>query len=100
MNLVNVEILLKIIVAHFLSDFIFQPAKWASEKDKNGLKSWHLYAHISMTVISLFLILLNLKFWRLILIISAFHMVIDSVKSVFKKTNIWVFVSDQILPRR
>ncbi|MGD9200049.1 MAG: DUF3307 domain-containing protein, partial [Chitinispirillia bacterium] len=95
MNSVNVEIFLKILVAHFLSDFIFQPAQWVSEKDKNGLKSWHLYVHIAITLISLFVILMDFKLWKLIIIITLFHIVIDVVKSVFKKTGIWVFVTDQ-----
>lgn len=97
MDALNVDLLLKILVAHFLSDFIFQPTKWATDKDKNGFKSWHLYIHVIITAATLSVLLWDLKLWNLILIITLFHFIIDSAKSAIKITNIWVFIIDQIL---
>lgn len=97
MDALNVDLLLRILVAHFLSDFIFQPSKWATDKDKNGFKSWHLYIHVIITVATLLICLWDLKLWNLIVVISLLHLIIDSTKSAIKKTNIWVFITDQIL---
>ncbi|NOU16064.1 MAG: DUF3307 domain-containing protein [Bacteroidales bacterium] len=97
MDALNADLLLRILVAHFLSDFIFQPTKWATDKDENGFKSRHLYIHIIITAATLFIFLWNLKLWNLILIITLLHFIIDSTKSVIKKTHIWVFIADQIL---
>lgn len=97
MDVLNVDLLLRILVAHFLSDFIFQPTKWAGIKDKRGLTSWHLYIHVLITATTLFLVLWDLKLWNLILIISLLHFIIDSIKSAINITNIWVFIADQFL---
>ncbi len=96
MDALNVDLLLKILVAHFLSDFIFQPNKWATEKDKHGFKSWHLYVHLIITASTLFICLWDFKLWYLVLIISLFHFIIDLIKSSIKRTNIWIFVTDQL----
>jgi hypothetical protein len=97
MDAINVDLLLKILVAHFVSDFILQPTKWATNKDKNGFKSWHLYIHVIITAVTLFIFLWDLKLWSLVLIISLLHFVIDLLKSFLKQTNIWIFITDQLL---
>lgn len=97
MDVLNIDLLLRVLVAHFLSDFIFQPTKWAKCKDDNGFKSWHLYIHIVITTATLFVVLWDFKLWGVILKISLLHFIIDSVKSFVKKTTIWVFITDQIL---
>jgi hypothetical protein len=97
MDALNVDLLLKLLVAHFFSDFIFQRYKWAIDKDKYGVRSWHLYLHIGITAITLFVFLWDLKLWDLVLVISVLHFVIDAAKSTIKKSNIWVFIIDQLL---
>ncbi|MCB9002453.1 MAG: DUF3307 domain-containing protein [Bacteroidales bacterium] len=96
MDALNVDLLLKILVAHFLSDFILQPTKWATEKNKHGFKSWHLYIHVLITAATLFIFLWNFKLWSLVLIISVLHFIIDLIKSFLQRTNILIFVTDQI----
>ncbi|NOY49124.1 MAG: DUF3307 domain-containing protein [Chlorobi bacterium] len=97
MDALNVDLLLKILVAHFLSDFILQPTKWATDKDKHGFKSWHLYIHVIITAATLFIFLWDLKLWSLVLIIFLLHFLIDLIKSSLKRTNIWIFITDQLL---
>jgi len=55
MDVLNIDLLLRILVAHFLSDFLFQPTKLAKDKDENGFKSWYLYLHIIITSVTLFI---------------------------------------------
>ena len=43
MDALNIDLLLRILVAHFLSDFIFQPTKWAKDKDENYNISYFIY---------------------------------------------------------
>lgn len=96
MDALNVDLLLKILVAHFLSDFILQPTKWATAKDKHGFKSWHLYIHVIITAVTLFIFLWDIKLWSLVLVISLLHFVIDLIKSSLQRTNIWIFITDQL----
>jgi len=97
MDALNIDLLLKILVAHFFSDFVLQPTKWAAEKDKHGFKSWHLYVHVIITAATLFIFLWDFKLWGLVLVISLLHFVIDLVKSSIHRTNIWIFVTDQLI---
>ncbi len=97
MDALNIDLLLKLLVAHFLSDFILQPTKLAKKKDEHGVKSWHLYLHIIITAASLCVVLWDIALWPVILIITLTHFIIDAAKSQFKQPNIWVFIIDQIL---
>ena len=38
-------ILIKLILAHLLGDFVFQPDSWVKAKEKKRIKSWQLYVH-------------------------------------------------------
>ncbi|MEZ4793012.1 MAG: DUF3307 domain-containing protein [Gelidibacter sp.] len=92
-------ILLKILLAHIIGDFILQPQKWVEEKEHKKLKSPKLYLHIAIHVALLFLLLWDFALWPLVLAIGGSHFIIDAIKliSQTKKTKrLWFFV-DQIL---
>lgn len=40
------NILIRLVLAHLLSDFVFQSRKWAEEKDAKGFHSRYLYLNI------------------------------------------------------
>jgi hypothetical protein len=94
----NGDLLLKILVAHFISDFILQPTNWAKEKDKKGIFSINFWKHIFIHVIVLCIVLWNfLDYWWLILIVISGHIIIDAAKPKLKFNEPMIFITDQIL---
>ena len=92
-------LLIKLILAHLIGDFILQPKKWVKDKEKNKLKSPKLYLHIAIHIVLLFLIVWDLTLWPILITIGALHFIIDAAKLIFqtKKTKrIWFFI-DQFL---
>ena len=92
-------LLLKLLLAHILGDFFFQPTKWVKHKDKHKLKSVWLYLHIAIHVILMFIILWDLSMTLLIISIGVIHLFIDGLKLIFqnKKNKRYLFFIDQLL---
>jgi hypothetical protein len=97
MELSNIELLLRVLIAHFLSDFVFQPTFWAQEKDKKGIKSPYFWYHISVTIGVLAIMIGNIHYWSILLMISVGHIIIDAIKPIVCKSNVWVFIADQLV---
>jgi len=92
-------ILLKLILAHFLGDFLLQPTAWVKEKEVKKSKSKYLYAHILIHGVIVLLLLWDFNYWLLALLVMISHGVIDVIKlyaqTETNKSN-W-FLIDQIL---
>ncbi|WP_394974916.1 DUF3307 domain-containing protein [uncultured Croceitalea sp.] len=88
---------LKLVLAHFLGDFVLQPAYWVADKLKKKARSKYLYYHIGVHLIAL-LLLLQFKHIGSIAIIVVSHYLIDLTKlSLTNEKNFrWLFVVDQI----
>jgi len=97
MDTLNYELLVRILIAHFLSDFIFQKKKWADEKDAKGEKSGYFWLHIAIHAITLTVMVWDLSLWPVIVLVSVGHLIIDAVKSRIKNTDKWIFLTDQIM---
>jgi hypothetical protein len=99
-------LLVRILVAHFFSDYILQPSNMAAQKDKRGIKSRYFYIHILITILSLFLFLWPPGNWMFILLLAASHSLVDAAKSFILKTeyvrerlpklDLWIFSGDQL----
>ncbi len=63
MELLNFDLLLRLLVAHFLSDFIFQPTLWVHKKNEQGVKSKYFWLHISISAVILAVFLWDLHLW-------------------------------------
>ena len=92
---------LKLLLAHILGDFVFQPEKWVKNKEEKKVKSIKLYFHIGVhTILLLFVLQFNLQeYWLGFLVIVISHYLIDLLKLYLqrKKTKrIWFFI-DQFL---
>ena len=91
---------LKLLLAHILGDFVFQPEKWVKNKEEKKVKSIKLYFHIGLHVLFLVLVLqFSLKeYWQGFLFIIGSHYIIDLLKLYLQTKNtkrIWFFI-DQI----
>lgn len=92
-------ILIKLIIAHFIGDFLLQPNSWVEDKEKTKLKSWKLYYHILIHGFLLLVLLWDFNYWLLILLIMVSHGIIDILKlyNQKEKTNSKWFFIDQFL---
>ena len=55
-------ILLKLILAHFIGDFLLQPTAWVKEKEVKKSKSKYLYAHILIHGVIVWLLLWDFNY--------------------------------------
>lgn len=91
-------LMLKLLLAHFIGDFILQPNHWVNDKLKKKWKSKYLYWHIGVHFL-LLLILLQFKHLGMVIIIIITHYAIDLGKLMLinDKNRLWLFVVDQVL---
>jgi hypothetical protein len=91
---------LKLLLAHILGDFVFQPEKWVKDKEENKVKSIKLYFHIGIhTILLLGVLKFNLQeYWLGFLLIIISHYTVDVLKLYLqkKKTKRTWFFMDQI----
>ncbi len=89
---------LKLVLVHFIGDFVLQPLKWIEHKFEHKGKSKYLYYHLGVHLV-LLLVILQLQHWWIIAITLITHYLIDLAKLVLTtpKNTRFLFVVDQIL---
>jgi hypothetical protein len=87
--------LTKLILAHFISDFLLQPKSWVEERTVKHFASPKLYLHIAVTALLAFAIT-GFQHWLVALVILVTHLIIDGWKS-YQKPTLFYFVIDQLL---
>lgn len=94
-----IQFALKLVLAHLIGDFLFQPDKWIENKEKYTYKSRYLYYHILIHTISLIVLLqFDFSYWKGVFLILMSHYIIDIIKvKLNDRVNIRVlFFLDQI----
>lgn len=92
-------LLIKLVLAHLIGDFILQPLSWVKAKEKKKLKAWQFYAHLLIHFILIVLLVWDISFLIPALIITLSHGIIDFVKVQYQKESterLW-FAVDQLL---
>ncbi len=89
--------LFKIVVSHFLGDFVFQSKKWVESKKEKKIKSADLYLHSFLHGFLVLLLLWDFKYWSLALLITVTHFFIDTLKLYNDNGKFQWFFIDQIL---
>jgi len=92
-------ILVKLLFAHLLGDFILQPTRWTQAKERYKIKAYQLYLHIGIHFALVMLLIWDWNFWPWALIIASSHLIIDSLKIYLqtKKNARLLFFIDQLL---
>ncbi|GAA0872368.1 DUF3307 domain-containing protein [Gangjinia marincola] len=93
----NLVLLLQLLLAHVLIDFVFQSKKMVKHKQKHRATSWVLYAHAFGAGFLTYLILQQWSQFIVPLIIAVTHFFIDLWKLNKKKDNFKYFIIDQLL---
>lgn len=87
--------LVKLILAHLLTDFVLQPTAWVASRKKKHFRSLPLYLHGLITAL-MALLLIGFQYWLIALIILVSHIVIDGWKS-YQSNEAKYFLIDQCL---
>lgn len=85
-----------LILAHMLSDFVFQTDKMCKHKFDNKQRSSYQYWHAFVVFVLSWLLSFEFGFWWCAIIISVSHCAIDIWKSYFDEDVKW-FIIDQML---
>lgn len=89
---------IKLLLAHLLGDFIWQPNSWVAHKEANKHKSIYLYLHILLHGVLAAVLAGEIRFIPYAFLIAVTHGIIDLIKLNFQKNKTkrtW-FVVDQI----
>lgn len=94
------NLLLKLILAHLIGDFVIQPTHWVKDKFEKKYKSKYLYYHLGVHALALLLVLpWEVEYLGLFLTILVTHVLIDMAKLQLdpKFNSRLLFVVDQLL---
>ncbi|MEQ9286660.1 MAG: DUF3307 domain-containing protein [Cyclobacteriaceae bacterium] len=76
-----IHLLLKLILAHILGDFLLQPEKWVKDKEEKKHRSPYLYIHTLVHGLALCIVLqFDHKYWAGFFTILISHLAIDLIK--------------------
>ena len=92
------SIIIRLLIAHCLTDFLFQPDYWIAEKRKNIWRSKHLFYHGLLTGGVAWLLVPQLHIWWAILALIITHTITDGVKLSAERKNgskLSFFLADQ-----
>jgi len=92
-------LLIKLILAHLLGDFVFQSSRWVEQKELKRHLAWQLYAHSLLHGFLVLLLMADITYWVHALIITVSHLIIDLLKiriQNYHTRRLW-FVLDQML---
>ena len=78
---------IKVLLAHLLGDFIWQPNSWVANKEVKKHKSIYLYLHILLHGVLVALLVGEIQFIPYAILIAVTHGIIDVIKLSFQKTN-------------
>ncbi len=87
--------LIKLILAHLVTDFILQPNSWVNGRNEKHYASGKLYLHGLVTALLAWM-MIGWQYWLVALIILVTHTLIDGWKSYQNKT-VTFFLIDQFL---
>ena len=101
------SLLLRLIIAHLLTDFFLQQDRWVKEKKEKNWTSKYLWLHGLLTGIVVWILLWDNRLWWAALSIALIHTVIDGLKNQYDhrtrkrkdpegKTEFRLFVIDQL----
>ncbi|MGN7786220.1 DUF3307 domain-containing protein [Niabella sp. 22666] len=95
-----ITVFLKLMLAHLLGDFVFQPTSWVLDKKKHKILSPYLYAHIAVHAVLLAIVLqFDTQYWLGSLCILVSHYLVDWAKLELqgKWKEGYLFFADQLM---
>ncbi|MBU4222348.1 MAG: DUF3307 domain-containing protein [Euryarchaeota archaeon] len=91
---IEISLLARLVIAHLLTDFVFQSDKWVQMRRKDGWRSKHLYLHGAIAGVLAYLFS---GLWEVLWLpaaVAATHILIDGIKSRYEN-DLKSFFADQ-----
>ncbi|QED37049.1 DUF3307 domain-containing protein [Antarcticibacterium arcticum] len=92
----NLLLLLQLLLAHLVADFVLQPKSWIAHKRKYKARSYILVIHSLLAGILTLIFLQSVEWWYAALFISVTHYFIDMWKLRQQKDDLKYFLLDQL----
>lgn len=89
-------VFLQLLLAHILTDFVFQPTFWVQHKRIHKASSGYLYIHSFLAGLLTYLLLQRWNLWYIALLVSVSHFLIDLWKLRHRKDDLRLFLLDQL----
>lgn len=93
----SILILVRLLAAHLVADFLLQPTRWVNSKNKLRGRSPYLYLHALIHGAITYLFLGMWTDFRVPLLVLGTHLVIDLGKASFARKGLPAFLMDQTL---
>lgn len=93
---IELLLLVKLILAHLLTDFVFQPSSWVKNRIEKKYRSPYLYYHAALTALLAYVFSSLWQVWWLPLTIFITHLLIDIWKS-YQPGKLKYFIADQAM---
>jgi hypothetical protein len=90
------SILLRLLIAHLLTDFVLQPSSWVADRKLKKYRSVKLYIHALVTTVVAYMLSGLWTNWWLPIVIFSTHLLIDLWKS-YRPDKLKYFLIDQTL---
>ena len=95
MDTPEIEILLRLIIAHLLADFVFQTNGMVKGKREKGPMSSQFRWHLVIVAMLTYLLIADWANWWAPIAMAIAHGIIDWIKISIKKDNMWIYLGDQ-----
>lgn len=94
-----IQLLVSLLLAHIVGDFVLQPDAWVKDKESKKIKSGYLLLHVLLHLVLMIVFTgFQFKYWLGFLVITVVHYILDLIKLYKdKKKRIFTFILDQIL---
>lgn len=94
-------LLLKLLFAHLMGDFVLQTDKWVTQKENKTWRAPFMYGHAVLHGLLVWLVVWQRDFWPYALAVAATHLTLDISKAMLQKrypqqAKSW-FLADQLL---
>lgn len=93
----SLDILIRLLIAHLIGDFLLQPKSWVEDRDHKHYKSSSLYLHALVQALLSMVAIADAFHWLVIIILFITHLAIDLFKSYQRQNKTTWFIIDQAL---
>lgn len=93
-------LVLRLLLAHLIADFLLQPSSWVKDKNEKGIRSFKLLLHVLVVTGVSTILTIDFFAWQIPVFIFLLHYLIDLLKIYFrsmKANNLLWFIADQFL---
>ncbi len=78
-------LVLRLLLAHLIADFLLQPNSWVKDKNEKGIRSFKLLLHILVVTGVSTILTIDFFVWQIPVFIFVLHYLIDLLKIYYNR---------------